>query len=154
MHVLATQSGTGSSLWIGPFVKQVQKKTCTLGAHGAKDTPIDDLFDNSSIEWYTKRIGSPVLYGLLLKLITGRPLWRTIALAAIQHLQQFVQLGGSWRAWGKSLATTGRTTGRFSCVTGRSHYERYLLMITRGHRLIFMWTPFKIDVPHWNSLRV
>lgn len=37
----------------------------TIGARGAR---IDPLFSNDEVEWYTKRIGSPVLYGVLIKL--------------------------------------------------------------------------------------
>ena len=35
---------------------------------GAGSTHIDPLFGNNEVEWYTERIGSPVLYGLLIKL--------------------------------------------------------------------------------------
>ena len=35
---------------------------------GAGSTMIDPLFSNNEVEWYTERIGSPVLYGLLIKL--------------------------------------------------------------------------------------
>lgn len=31
-------------------------------------TIIDPLFSNNEVEWYTDRIGSPVLYGLLIKI--------------------------------------------------------------------------------------
>ena len=34
----------------------------------ANRTRIDPLFSNDEVEWYTKRIGSPVLYGVLIKL--------------------------------------------------------------------------------------
>lgn len=35
---------------------------------GAGSTRIDPIFSNNEVEWYTERIGSPVLYGLLIKL--------------------------------------------------------------------------------------
>ena len=34
----------------------------------AGSTRIDPLFSNNEVEWYTERIGSAVLYGLLIKL--------------------------------------------------------------------------------------
>lgn len=43
--------------------------TYTVGQEtiDAGDARIDDLFDNNEVEWYTNRIGSIVLYGLLIK---------------------------------------------------------------------------------------
>lgn len=38
---------------------------------GARERRIDPLFSNDEVEWYTRRIGAPVLYGLLIKVDDG-----------------------------------------------------------------------------------
>lgn len=38
---------------------------------GARERQIDPLFSNDEVEWYTRRIGAPVLHGLLIKVDDG-----------------------------------------------------------------------------------